>query len=175
MVKSKKKLQKKTTKKSITKIKVSKKKVKASSPKKRITKSSVKKIKALPVPSLRVRDVMISKVLTVDQTMPIIEVAKLMTQNNIGAVVILSPILDAIGIFTERDLMNRVISKGVDLNKAVLEVMTHRFECVQMDDEMTELPNIMMNGNFRHLPVVDGRKVVGMISIRDIVRVLLSK
>lgn len=162
------------SKKTILKKKPTGKKIVKKVVKKTIKKKAIFKTKAVPKQAiLKVKDIVISKIMTVDQAMPIIEVAKIMTLNNIGAVVILSPILDAIGIFTERDLLNKVVSKGLSLNRPVLEVMTPGFVCVQLDDEVQDLPSMMMEGNFRHLPVVDGRKVVGMLSIRDIVRVLL--
>ena len=185
MAKIKKNLKKKILKKKLLKKKViAKKIVTKKSPAKKIIKKVVKgkapakaaAPKALPTrPVMLVKDIMISNVQTVDQTMPIIEVAKLMTAHNIGAVVVLSPILDAVGIFTERDLLNKVVSKDLNLNRPILEVMTPRFICVQLQDEVEELPSMMIDGNFRHLPVVDGRKVVGMISIKDIVKVLLHE
>jgi CBS domain-containing protein len=159
-----------------TSKKVAKKTVKHVAKKVVAKKSVVKKVQKIvkiAKAPLIVEDFEFSKIITVDQSLPIIEVAKLMTQNKIGAVVVLSPILDAIGIFTERDLMNRVVSKGLDLKRPVFDVMTPNFECVQLHDEMKDIPKIMVNGNFRHLPVVDGRKVIGMISIRDLVRILL--
>ena len=93
-----------------------------------------------------------------------------MTDHKIGAIVILSPIKRAIGIFTERDLLNRVSSKEKNLSDKVKDHMTPNFVCVQAEDELEGLAKIMIDNNFRHLPVADGHDVVAMLSIRDIVK-----
>jgi signal-transduction protein with cAMP-binding, CBS, and nucleotidyltransferase domain len=124
--------------------------------------------------SKKVKDFMVSKVQMVEESSKILEVTKMMAKYNIGAVVVMSAIKDAVGIFTERDLMRRVVAQELDVNSPIKEVMTPDFQCVQMEDSLHELPQIMLNGNFRHLPVVEGRKVVGIISIRDVMRIILQ-
>ncbi len=121
----------------------------------------------------RVRDLMIDHVLTVEETTPVTEAVHAMASNNIGALVILSAIREPVGIFTERDLLKRVVGAGLDPRTTLIgKVMTPKFVCVQLDDELADLPRIMVQGNFRHLPVVEGRRLVGILSIRDVVRYL---
>jgi CBS domain-containing protein len=118
-----------------------------------------------------VKDLMISKVRTVEENANVFEVAKMMSQHNIGAVVIMSAIQEAVGIFTERDLLKRVVAQGIDpRSTSVSKVMTPKFVCVQMNDEVGGLSAIMVEHNFRHLPVVEGRKVVGILSMRDLLK-----
>ena len=97
-----------------------------------------------------------------------------MCRAGVGAVIVMSPIKEAIGIFTERDLMKRVIHKGQDLSKPIKEFMTPDFQCVQLDDDLAVMPKIMLDNHFRHLPVVDGHDVVGMLSIRDVMCYLIN-
>ena len=117
-----------------------------------------------------VRDVMTKDLVTIDQECTVLEACQLMTDHKIGAVVILSPIKEAIGIFTERDLLNRVASQEKSLGDKIKDHMTPNFVCVQAEDELEGLAKIMIDNNFRHLPVADGHDIVAMLSIRDIVK-----
>jgi CBS domain-containing protein len=120
-----------------------------------------------------VRDLMVQQVKTLEETATVTEASKLMSEYNIGAVIIMSPIQEPVGIFTERDLLKRVVAHGLDPKTTKLaQVMTHKFVCVQTSDELKDLAEIMITGNFRHLPVVEGRKLQGMLSIRDVVKFL---
>jgi CBS domain-containing protein len=121
-----------------------------------------------------VEDIMIEDVKTVDWETSVKECSEIMTKNKIGGVIVLNAIQDAVGIFTERDLMNRVISGGKGLDVKVKDVMTPDFVCVQLKDSLVDIPKIMLDGGFRHLPVVDGHKVVGILEIRDILNFLIS-
>jgi len=118
----------------------------------------------------QVKDIMTEKVKTADEQTPVQEVAEMMAHYNIGAVVVLSAIQEPIGIFTERDLLKRVVAHKEDLSTPVSKVMTPKFICVQAEDELGDIPILMVNGNFRHLPVVDGRKLIGILSVRDVLR-----
>ncbi len=117
-----------------------------------------------------VRDIMTKELVTIDQDLSVLDACKLMTEHKIGAVVILSPIKDAIGIFTERDLLNRVAANEKSYHDKIKDYMTPNFVCVQADDELEGLAKIMIDNNFRHLPVADGHDIVAMLSIRDIVK-----
>ncbi|MBI2604994.1 MAG: CBS domain-containing protein [Deltaproteobacteria bacterium] len=120
-----------------------------------------------------VADIMISDIFTVEEQTPVSDAVHLMAQNNIGAVIVMSPIQDPVGIFTERDLLKRVVAHDLDPAKTpVSKVMTPKFVCIQNTDDVDDLPAIMVEGNFRHIPVVDGRKLVGILSIRDVLRFL---
>ena len=117
-----------------------------------------------------VKDIMTKDIVTIDHESTVLEACQLMSDHKIGAVVILSAIKEAIGIFTERDLLNRVVSKDKPHSDKVKDYMTPDFVCVQAADELEGLAKIMIDGNFRHLPVADGHDIVAMLSIRDIVK-----
>ncbi len=91
-----------------------------------------------------------------------------MAENDIGAV----PVVQGrhlIGIFTERDVLTRVIAVGRDVDQTrVEEVMTRRPETVTADCPLVEALEVMIEGNFRHLPVMADGVVVSLISFRDI-------
>jgi CBS domain-containing protein len=97
--------------------------------------------------------------------------AEYMARNNIGAV----PVMDGtrlVGIFSERDVINRVVAKnlGPALTK-VSDVMTTNIVVADVDETHEDCLKKMKQANCRHLPVVDGQTLVGMISLRDLLDV----
>ena len=100
----------------------------------------------------------------------VLEVARRMAEWNIGAVSVLDgPRL--VGIFTERDLMTRVVSRGLSPAATQVEqVMTSNPIVVDAHTEAEQCLRIMNQAKCRHLPVVSGGKLVGMISIRDLLQ-----
>jgi CBS domain-containing protein len=108
------------------------------------------------------------RVLSVDAEQTVIETVRLMTEFNIGAV----PVLrdgELVGIFSERDLMRRVVAGGRSPGMTkVSEVMTSKPQTVSADADIEDCITLMREAGFRHLPVVDGNKLRGLISLRDI-------
>lgn len=97
------------------------------------------------------------------------EAASMMTKANIGAVVILDPKGGLIGIVTERDMTRRVIAKGVDPKGTRLaDIMTKNPDTLSPDDSANDALELMQARRYRHLPVVEDGKCVGMVSVRDL-------
>lgn len=98
----------------------------------------------------------------------VLEVVKLMVRHNIGAV----PVLregQFVGIFSERDLMSRVVAEGLDAARInVSKVMTEDPLTIAPGDNLETCMTLMKRHGFRHLPVCSGREVKGVISLRDI-------
>lgn len=121
------------------------------------------------------KEIMTHELLSVEPGITVQEAAHLMDQHNIGALAILSPIQDLLGIFTERDLLRRVVAKKLDPAKTKIEqVMTPKVMVAQAADNAMDLVEVMFREKFRHLPVVDGRKVIGIISLKDFYKCLLQ-
>jgi CBS domain-containing protein len=99
------------------------------------------------------------------------EVVGRMAARNVGAVLVLDGGRLA-GILTERDVL-RVVAEGVDLGSPVSTRMTHGPETIDSSDSVEHAAVLMIHGGFRHLPVVDEGTPVGILSIRDLVRVAL--
>lgn len=112
-------------------------------------------------------DVMSGKVISVTSEQPVNEVAQAMVQTRVGsAVVIDDPWL--VGIFTERDAL-RAVASGADLTAmSVKEWMTQDPVTVGADTDTEEAAVLMATHGFRHLPVMDGDKVIGVVSLRDV-------
>ena len=103
-----------------------------------------------------------------DSEQTVLELAKAMVERNIGAV----PVLrdgDLVGIFSERDLMKRVVVPGLDPNTTrVGEVMTTDPLTVAPQEEVETCMVLMRRHGFRHLPICEGKELKGMVSLRDI-------
>jgi CBS domain-containing protein len=110
--------------------------------------------------------------LTVDPGVSVVEVAQRMVERNVGAVLVLEQGRLA-GIMTERDLM-RAVARGVRDEATVAECMTPDPETIEPDATTEHAAVLMIHGGFRHLPVTEGGTVVGMLSIRDLVRDVLE-
>jgi CBS domain-containing protein len=99
-----------------------------------------------------------------------LEAAQLMNDRHIGSVVV---ILDGqlVGIFTERDVMRRIVSTGRDPGATRLyDVMTSPVAVAAPHTTLDELRAAMRDKRIRHVPVVDGEEVTGMVSIGDLNR-----
>jgi CBS domain-containing protein len=105
---------------------------------------------------------------SVDASRTVLEAARYMMEHNVGAV----PVLrdgNLAGILSERDIMNRVVAVGrTPGTTAVSEVMTANPRAVAADESINECLFIMSEFGFRHLPIVDGKELKGIVSLRDV-------
>jgi CBS domain-containing protein len=105
---------------------------------------------------------------SIEATRTVLEAARYMMEHNVGAL----PVLrdgDLAGILSERDIMNRVVALGrTPGTTAVSEVMTANPRAVAADESIEECLFIMREFGFRHLPIVDGKELKGLVSLRDV-------
>jgi len=109
------------------------------------------------------------KVYSIEAARTVLEAARFMMEHNIGAL----PVLrngELAGIVSERDIMNRVVAAGRQpAYTAVSEVMTPNPRAVNLDETVDECLFIMEEFGFRHLPIVEGKQLKGLVSLRDVV------
>jgi CBS domain-containing protein len=99
--------------------------------------------------------------------MTVLEAAQSMKAKGVGSVVVESGGA-LVGIFTERDLMNRVVAAGLDVASTILDtVMTHDVVGLESDKPLSHALHLMHQHGFRHVPVLAQGKPVGMVSSRD--------
>jgi CBS domain-containing protein len=110
--------------------------------------------------------------LSVEPSLTLTEVAKRMVDKDVGAVLVMEG-ERLVGILTERDVL-RAVARGIDDSTTVADYMTRNPETLEPDESTEHAAVLMIHGGFRHLPVTDGDEVVGMLSIRDLMRVVLE-
>jgi CBS domain-containing protein len=119
-----------------------------------------------------VRNHMSRDLLSVEPAEPIREVAQRMVERNLGAVLVLDG-GRLVGIMTERDIM-RAVARGLHGDAVVGDYMSTDPETIEPEDTTQHAAVLMIHGGFRHLPVVEREDVVGILSIRDLMRVTLE-
>ena len=119
-----------------------------------------------------VGEVMSTTLLTVDATATLTEAAAQMDARGVGAALVMNGERLS-GILTERDVLRAVATGGVEGTK-VGAWMTHDPDTVGPEERPGHAAAIMIHGGFRHLPVLDGDTPVGIISIRDLMRLVID-
>jgi signal-transduction protein with cAMP-binding, CBS, and nucleotidyltransferase domain len=104
------------------------------------------------------------------------EALLMMAEKNTGAVMIVEDQGQMIGIFTERDYARKVIQKGkCSLDTPVQEIMTSNMITIGPESNLEECMNLMSEHHIRHLPVMHAGRLIGMVSMRDVVETILSR
>lgn len=117
-----------------------------------------------------VRDVMTPAVLTVGPAHTIRQVAQAMASRKVGAAVVLDPDADGPGILTERDVLEAVAG-GQDLDaELAADHLTPDAVAGEPDWDLDEAAAAMVSGGFRHLVICEASDVVGVLSVRDVVK-----
>ena len=118
------------------------------------------------------REHMSRDLLTVEPGERLGDVAERMVERDVGAALVTEG-ARLVGILTERDVL-RAVAKGIQDDTNVSEWMTRDPETMEPDEPTLHAAVLMIHGGFRHLPLVDGDEVVGMLSIRDLMRIVLD-
>jgi len=115
------------------------------------------------------------KVLSISPQATVLDALKAMADYEIGALVVLEGERLA-GIFSERDYARKVILHGkASKDTPVHEIMTHKVVCVRPEQSVEECMALMTDKRIRHLPVLQDKKVIGVISIGDVVKEVISE
>ncbi|MCC6306359.1 MAG: CBS domain-containing protein [Rhodobacteraceae bacterium] len=117
-----------------------------------------------------------SPVITVAPDAPLAEAAALLSRHRIGAVVVVQGPGQVAGILSERDIVRELARRGGGcLNERVEAIMTRDITTCTTDEDADGVLVKMTVGRFRHLPVVEGGRMIGLISIGDVVKARLSE
>lgn len=120
--------------------------------------------------TLKVEDVMIKEVITIDEKSTAKEAAEIMNNFEIGCLIAVRK-GKAIGIVTERDLLKRVVAEARDANKTkVKDVMSSPLVVVEPDMDLEEAVRLMFQMKIKKLPVVAEKRLVGLVTLTDIAR-----
>jgi CBS domain-containing protein len=114
-------------------------------------------------------DIMTRRVVTIEADANVTEAAIRMKEENVGCLVVVDKKQNLVGIVTDRDITIRVIGEKLDPNKtAVSQCMTKEIVTAISQMDILESAKVMNRYEVRRLPIVDGRSIVGIVSIADI-------
>ncbi|WP_292290946.1 CBS domain-containing protein [Marivita sp.] len=115
-------------------------------------------------------------VVTVKSGTSISDVAKILTEKRIGTVVVSNDDETALGILSERDIVRELANRGAScLSEPAESYMTSQLVTCQRHDDADDILAKMTEGRFRHVPVVEDGKLVGLITIGDVVKARLTE
>ena len=117
-------------------------------------------------------EIMAKDVLGVAPETSLVDAARRMNERHVGAVIVLDG-ERLVGLLTERDVL-RAVATG-DVERPVSQAMTTAPETIETDESSGHAAALMIHGGFRHLPVMDGGKLVGLVSIGDLVTDIISE
>ena len=119
----------------------------------------------------RVYDCMTTKPISVSPDKNLQECAKIMDKNHVGALVIKSE-NKSLGVITEQDIVRKAIARGINpLTKKVKDFMAKKLLTISPNDDIYEALIKMRDSNIRHLPVVDKGVMVGLLTLKDILKI----
>ncbi len=120
---------------------------------------------------MKVCDIMSDRVITIDMNEPVSAAAKLLKRCNIGAVPVCDGHSRLRGMLTDRDIVTRCVAADADPRELpVSEIMSRGVVTVSPFDEVGQASKVMSTDQVRRLPVLDGGKLVGMVTLCDLAR-----
>jgi len=117
-----------------------------------------------------VKDIMKKNVITIDELMSIQDAAQMMTNANVGCIIVTKKD-NPVGIITERDFVTRIAAEGRPLFTEVCEVMSIPLTTVSPDDTVWDAAEIMRRKGIHKLPVQEGNEIVGIVTTTDFVKI----
>lgn len=113
---------------------------------------------------------------TITPEITVMEANGIRAENKIGCLMVLDKNKKIVGVLSERDIVNAIYKHGYDiLEKTVSEIMTHKVITCSPEDDLKTIMTNMTERRIRHLPVVDGDTLVGIISIGDVVKARMEE
>ena len=113
---------------------------------------------------------------TISKDQSVRQALTLMSEKNIGAIIIVDSNDFPIGIFSERDYARKIVLKGKSSKGTLLdEVMTKELITITKDYKIDQCMEIMTEKKIRHLPILEDKKIVGIISIGDVLKIMIKE
>lgn len=123
---------------------------------------------------IRAKDIMSTNIISVKKDDPIFEAVKLLVENNISGLPVVDDDLNLTGILSEKDVVDLFYESEQAEDKIVGDYMTHPAVCFDENNALLNVCNFLVKNIFRRVPVTSGGKLVGIISIHDILNSVLQ-
>ena len=117
----------------------------------------------------KVADAMTINPVSINPDTTLLECAKLMSEKHVGAVVVKN--WNSVGILTEQDIVRKAVANGVDVNENVKGFTETNLITINPDADIYDALIKMRDNNIRHLPVVESNEMVGLLTIKDILKI----
>ncbi|MGG6463435.1 CBS domain-containing protein [Solilutibacter silvestris] len=116
----------------------------------------------------------VSGVVSIAPSAPVLDALRLMAEHGIGAVLVMDG-QKLVGILSERDYARKVVLLGrTSATTPVSEIMSHEVVCARPSDDVHQCMQVMTEKRVRHLPILDHKEVVGLVSIGDLVKAVID-
>jgi CBS domain-containing protein len=117
---------------------------------------------------MKIRELMVENIISVPSNASVHEAVRLMNKNGIGCLLVVDSIS---GILTERDVLERIVEKGKNPRETeVSKIMTKHVTVGTPDMELVDATKLMFEKNVKKLPIVEGGKLIGLVTMTDIAR-----
>jgi len=119
-----------------------------------------------------------NEIIKIDSGKTVFEAIKLLNEHKIGSLLVMDENKKLAGIITERDILFKCLDKGKDNHKTkISEIMTSKENLIigTVDDTLSYAMKVMINKKIRHLPIVDKEKLIGLLSIGDVLKEVLDQ
>ena len=112
---------------------------------------------------------------TIEGSATVLDAANKLTKHNIGAMPVLNSKANVIGIISERDISRYLSSKSIKLDSSITSIMSTNIISCNLKISVSELMETMTNKKIRHMPIIDKKKLLGIVSIGDVVNHIIHK
>jgi len=121
----------------------------------------------------KVKDIMSKDVITVKPTTPILEAVKILVEQNISGLPVVSDDMQLLGIVTEKDLLNLLYNPSNEY-QSVSDLMSEDVICFNENDDLIKVCERLLKSSFRRVPILAKGKLVGVVSRRDLIKFILK-
>lgn len=116
----------------------------------------------------RVENLMVSPAITVHEDIAVQEIARIMVEQSISSIMVVDLVGQLTGIITEKDLVQRVLAHGAGVHLKAQDIMTKKLHTVSRHDYYYEVLSTFYNNGVKHLPVVEGDQLVGVVTLSNL-------
>jgi len=123
---------------------------------------------------IQIKDIMTKDVITAKRETPIYEAMNLLKKHKISGLPVVNDEMRPVGILSEKDFLQLLMSRNVDVKAKVADYMTKKVVTFQEDDSIVSVCEFFIKSSFRRVPILKDRTLVGIVSRRDIISFILQ-